>query len=163
MGDNGFHFIHCGNLYFNPNLLSVPQHLVARHPIQNGLSVEQYHNKVDYHYRMSAIILDRKEDYDKEATQNVYISNMDNSELILDRVDRDRKSTNTELQDKYKNGSFPHTICQIVAELSNSSSFRSPSSSPGLRPFDATPQRFSHPFPGKPGNRRLSNPRRQPP
>ena len=123
MGDNGFHFIHCGNLYFNPNLLSVPQHLVARHPIQNGLSIEKYHNKVDYHYRMSALILDRKEIYDEEGTQNVYISNMENLEHIFDQVDCDRKSTNTELQEKYKNSSFPHTVCQIVAELSTSPSF----------------------------------------
>ena len=72
---------------------------------------------------MSALILDRKENYNEEATQNMYIANMENSKLIFDQVDRDCKSTNTELQEKYKNSSFPHTVCQIVAELSTSPSF----------------------------------------
>ena len=97
---------------------------------------------------MCATILDRKEDYDLEATQNMYIANMDNPKLIFSQVDWDHKSTNKELQDQYKNGSFPHTISQIVSELSDSSSIWSGSSSSDFPTYGGTPQRQSCPFQG---------------
>ena len=110
---------------FNPNLLQVPQRLISKHPSQDGLSVAQYHNKVDYYYRMYAVINDWKENYDQESTQNMYIANMDNYKMIFDRVNHDCNCTNTVLQDKYKNRSFPHTISQIMSELSTSPLYQS--------------------------------------
>ena len=29
MGDDCFYFIHCGDMYFNPNLLQIPQNLIV--------------------------------------------------------------------------------------------------------------------------------------
>ena len=72
IGDNGFAFIIYGDLHFNPNLLKVPQQLIPKHPSQDGLSVAQYHNKVDYYYWMCAFIEDSQESYDEESTQNKY-------------------------------------------------------------------------------------------
>lgn len=105
-------------MYFNPNLLQIPHNLTVLHPSQNGLSVKQFHNMLDYYYQMCAIILNQKENYDLEATQNMYIANMDNAKLIFDKVDQDCKSANKKLQDRYENCSFPHTISQIVSEIS---------------------------------------------
>ena len=161
MGDQGFAFILYGDLLFNPNLMQIPQQLVPKHPSQDGLSVAQYHNKVDYYYRLFAIIDDQKESYDQESTQNKYVLNMDNYEIIFERVDRERNSTNIVLQNKYTNGSFPHTISQIVSEFSTSplyqSSFTRPR--PGI-PTNFVPRRPPRPYPRQ---RRSVSTRRSPP
>ena len=42
--------------------------------------------QVGYYFQMCSIILDQKENYNEEATQNMHFVNMDNSNLIFDQV-----------------------------------------------------------------------------
>ena len=79
--------------------------------MQGQLSVPEYHNKVHFFYQMEALIEDRKSDYDTDYTQDLYIANMNHHKLLLmDEVDKDRTSTDTEQQKLYKEGSFIGTI-----------------------------------------------------
>ena len=66
------------------------------HPVQGHLSVPEYHNKVHFFYRMEALIEDCKTDYDTDYTQDLYIANMNHHKLLMDEVDKDRTSTDTE-------------------------------------------------------------------
>ena len=111
-GDHGMQFLQMGDQIFHAALIRVPQTLFSRHPVQGQLSVPEYHNKVHFFYWMEALIEDRKSDYDTDYTQDLYIANMNHHELLMDEVDKDRTSTDTERQKLYKEGSFIETIAR---------------------------------------------------
>ena len=59
---------------------------------------------------MEALIEDCKADYDTEYTQDLYVANMNHDKLLMEEVDKDCTSTDTERQKDYKEGSFIGTI-----------------------------------------------------
>ena len=50
--------------------------------------------------------MDLKLIFNEAATQNIFISKMDNPDIIWSEVQRKRCSADTNTSDKYKNGNF---------------------------------------------------------
>ena len=103
-------FLQMGDQIFHVPLICVPRTLFPRHPIQGQLSVPEYHCKVQFFYLMEALIEDHKADYDTEYTQDFYVANMNYPEILMEEVDKNCTSTDTERQKGYKEGSFIGTI-----------------------------------------------------
>lgn len=99
-----------GDQLFHAALIRVPQTLFPCHPVQGQFLVPEYHNKVHFFYRMEALIEDQTSDYDTNYTQDLYVANMNNPELLMEEVDKDRTSTDVERKKLYKEGSFIGTI-----------------------------------------------------
>ena len=59
---------------------------------------------------MEALIKDWKADYDTDYTQDLYIANMNHPELLMEEVDKDRTSTDTDCKKDNKEGSFIRTF-----------------------------------------------------
>ena len=92
-----------------------------------------------------------KADYDTEYTQYLYVTNMNHPELLVEKVDKDHTSTDTERQKGYKEGSFIGTIaCHANWVLGICSTFHIST------PYSTT----SRPLPG--GRNDLQNQERQP-
>ena len=108
--DKGMQFLQFGDQIVHAALVQVPRTLFPRHPIQSNLSVPEYHTKVHFFYMMEALIEDCKADYDTDYTQDLYIANMNDTELLMDEVDKDRTSTEADRKKLYKEGSFIGTI-----------------------------------------------------
>ena len=111
-GDHGMQFLQMGDQIFHAALICVPRTLFPCHPIQGQLSVPDYHCKVHFFYLMEALIEDHKADYDTEYTQDLYVANMNHAELLMEEVDKDCTSTDTERQKGYQEGSFIGTIAR---------------------------------------------------
>ena len=94
--------------------MDFPERVYASHPKQEGRSFEEYMNLVLFHYAMVAFKMDQKLIFNDEYTQNIFISNMDNSDTIWDEVQRERCSADTTKADKYKNGNFLNTLGQLI-------------------------------------------------
>ena len=109
-GDNGMQFLQLGDQLFHAALIQVPRTLFPRHPVQGHLSVQEYHNKIHFFYWMEALIEDWKTNYDTDYTQDLYVANMNHPELLMEEVDKDRTSTDSEQKNLYKEGSFIGTI-----------------------------------------------------
>ena len=103
-------FIQMGDQLFHTSLVWALWSLFPYHLVQGQLSVPDYHCKVHYFYLMEALICDCKENYDTDDTQDLCISNMNYSELLMDEVDRDRHSNDTDHKLGHKNVSFIDTI-----------------------------------------------------
>ena len=61
---------------------------------------------------MEALIEDRTSNYDTDYTQDLYVANMNNPELLMEEVDKDRTSTDAKRKKLYKEGSFIGTIAR---------------------------------------------------
>ena len=61
--------------------------------------------------------MDHKQIFNKTETQNIFISNMDNPEILWSEVQRERCSADTNTADKYKNGNFLNTLGQLISQL----------------------------------------------
>ena len=109
-GGKGYAFFQYGNRKFHVSLMDFLERVYANHPKQEGRSFEEYMNLVLFHYAMVAFKMDQKLIFNDVSTQNIFISNMDHSNLIWDEVERERSSTNTNKADKYKNGNFLNTL-----------------------------------------------------
>ena len=66
-----------------------------------------------------SVTWDIRENVDTEVTQNVFISNMDNSTRLLLEVKHECHCTNVNHQEKYtsKNGRFLNTLYQVAEQL----------------------------------------------
>ena len=121
-GDKGMQFLQLGDNIFHAALIRVPRTLFPRHPVQDQLSVPDYHKKVHFFYLMEALIEDRKADYDTDYTQDLYIANMNNTVSLFEEVDKDRTSTDAERKKLYKEGSFIGTIARHADRILGSQS-----------------------------------------
>ena len=121
-GDKGMQFLQFGDHIFHAALVRVPRTLFPRHPVQGSLSVPEYHTKVHFFYLMEALIEDRKANYDTDYTQDLYIANMNDTELLMDKVDKDRTSTEADRKKLYKEGSFIGTIARHADQILGSCS-----------------------------------------
>ena len=145
-------FLQFGDQIFHAALVRVPRTLFPRHPVQGQLSVPEYHTKVHFFYLMEALIEDQKADYDTDYTQDLYIANMNDTELLMDEVDKDQTSTEADRKKLYKEGSFIGTIARHADRILGSrSTFHA--SSP-----DATTTR---PLPGGRNDRPFNRDRNQ--
>ena len=96
---------------------------------------------------MEALICDCKEDYDTDDTQDLYISNMNYSELLMDEDDQDHHSNDADRKLGYKNGSFIDTIARHADRiLGVNSAFN----------LDSSSSPVSHPLPGGHVERQLT-------
>ena len=116
-GGKGYAFFQYGNQKFHVSLMDFLERVYASHPKQEGQSFEEYMNLVLFHYAMVAFKMDQKLMFNDESTQNIFISNMDNSDTVWDEVQRERCSTDTNKADKYKNGNFLNTLGQLINRL----------------------------------------------
>ena len=116
-GGKGYAFFQYGNQKFHVSLMNFPERVYANHPKQEGRSFEEYMNLVLFHYAMVAFKMDQKLTFNDVSTQNIFISNMDHSNLIWDEVEKERSSTNTNKANKYKNGNFLNTLGQLINRL----------------------------------------------
>ena len=97
--------------------MDFPERVYASHPKQEGRSFEEYMNLVLFHYAMVAFKMDQKLIFNDESTQNIFISNMDHSDIIWDEVQRERCSADTNKADKYKNVNFLNILGQLINRL----------------------------------------------
>ena len=116
-GGEGYAFFQYGNRKFHVALMDFPERVYASHPKQEGQSFEEYMNLVLFHYAMVAFKMDQKLIFDDESTQNIFISNMDDPDIIWDEVQQERCSPDTNTADKYKNGNFLNTLGQLINRL----------------------------------------------
>ena len=103
-------FLQMDDQIFHAALIWAPQTLFPRHLVQAQLSVPEYHSKVHFFYLMETFIEDRKSDYDTDYTQDLYITNTNYPELLMEEVDKDCTSTDADCKKGYKEGSFIGTI-----------------------------------------------------
>ena len=113
-GGKGYAFFHYGNRKFYVALMDFLERVYASHPKQEGRSFEEYMNLVLFHYAMVAFKMDQKLIFDNESTQNIFISNMDDSNIIWDEVQRERCSPDSNTADKYREGNFLNTLGQLI-------------------------------------------------
>ena len=88
-GGKGYAFFQYGNRKFHVSLMDFPERVYASHPKQEGRSFEEYMNLVLFHYAMVAFKMDQKLIFNDESTQNIFISNMDDPDIIWDEVQRE--------------------------------------------------------------------------
>ena len=63
--------------------------MFSRHQVKGQLSVPDYYCKVHYFYLMEALIEDQKADYDTDYTQDLYITNINYSAVLMEELDKD--------------------------------------------------------------------------
>ena len=83
--------------------MDFPERVYVIHPKQDGQSFEEYLNLVLFHYAMVASKMDYKQEFDQPVPQNIFISNMDNPELLWSVVNHEPCSSDQSGADKYKN------------------------------------------------------------
>ena len=77
---------------------------------------------------MEALIEDQKADYDTDYTQDLYITNINYSAVLMEELDKDWTSTNADYKKAYKEGSFIGTItCHADQVLGVCSTFHASS------------------------------------
>ena len=81
-GGKGYIFFQYGNRKFHVNLMDFPECVYGSHLKQEGQSFEEYLNIVLFHYAMVAYKIDLKLIFNEDATQNIFISNMDNPDIV---------------------------------------------------------------------------------
>lgn len=86
---------------------------------------------VNFYYNVLGVICNQHENYDKEPTKYLFLSNMDHSFMIFFKVNCEQYSTNVDHHDKSNHGRFVHTIYQKLdcLKLTTSTDSSCPSSS----------------------------------
>ena len=88
-GGKGCAFFQYGNYKFHVNMMDFPEPVYVSHPKQEDQSFEEYMNLVLFHYAMVAYKMDLKMIFNEESTQNIFISNMDNPDIVWDEVQQE--------------------------------------------------------------------------
>jgi hypothetical protein len=132
---NGYLFLRRMHSLLNPNLMDIPSSVCSTIPTQASSLFLDYVWNVQFHHHMQGFIQDQEVDLGNTHVQDMFISNMDHSDIIIAELYHDRKSTLKSKLAKVEANTFVNTMSLLVNKLYGNDSISSAwSSKPQSRP-----------------------------
>jgi hypothetical protein len=108
----GYLFLHQMHSLLNPNLMDI-----STIPTQAGSLFLDYVWNVQFHHHMQGFIQDQVVDLGNTHVQDMFISNMDHSDIIFAELYHSRESTLKSKLAKFEANAFINTMSLLVNKL----------------------------------------------
>ena len=86
-------------------------------PVQENNTIKEYTKKYQWYQLNKALVLDKKFDIGDKLTQDMFISNMKQSNKVCSIILVERKSTDQYIADRYKKEPFLNSIIALYNAL----------------------------------------------
>ena len=129
-GTDGHQALQQLHLRFNPINFRYQTDQCKKVPVKKNDIIEEYTKKYQWYQLNKALVLDKKFDIGDELTQDMFISNMKQSNEVRSIVSVERKSTDQYITNRYQKEPFFNSIIALYNGLERTSggqaqSFRS--------------------------------------